>query len=278
MQPLDKAFMAPLKTFYCQETEKLLRSHPGRVVTVYQIGQLFGNAYKRAATGEIAANGFQEPGIFPCNKSIFKPHDFCLASENTDAVPVNRPGLLKTGDEPSLNSANRSPSTSAGPLRASDISPVSSLNLKRNLRGGTAKKITSSPYKGIVEETQKKKIQQATKSKTKRFVSNALLGPSKRLKRRVRCDPTPSETTPDWDTQLVVAVADDSTEVHDEQDADSLYCTGRFSEDHNGEDRIRCQKCLSWAHTLCAGTEEDFVCDLVRDKHCVVLSLCRFHF
>jgi hypothetical protein len=44
MQPLD--FMGPLKTFYCQEIEKWLRSHPGRVVTVYQIGELFGSAYR----------------------------------------------------------------------------------------------------------------------------------------------------------------------------------------------------------------------------------------
>ena len=29
MQPLDKALMGSLKTFYCQEIEKWLRSHPG---------------------------------------------------------------------------------------------------------------------------------------------------------------------------------------------------------------------------------------------------------
>jgi hypothetical protein len=57
MQPLDNAFLEPM-IFYCQEIEKWLRSHPGRVVTVYQIGELFRNSYKRAATGEIAANGF----------------------------------------------------------------------------------------------------------------------------------------------------------------------------------------------------------------------------
>ena len=63
MQPLDKAFMGPLETLYCQEIEKWLRSHPGRVVTVYQIGEVFGNAYKRAATCEIQlmVSGRQAP-------------------------------------------------------------------------------------------------------------------------------------------------------------------------------------------------------------------------
>ena len=183
--------MGPLKTFYCQEIEKLLRSHPGGVVTVYQIGELFSNAYKRAATGEIAANSFRATGLFPCDKNIFRPHDFPLSSEDKDASPVNHPALVKTCDQPSFSSVNISPLTSAEALRSSDISLVPSLNLKPNPRGGTAKKITSPPHKKIVEATQKKKIKQTTKSKTSRPASNALLGPSKRRKRRVCRDPTP---------------------------------------------------------------------------------------
>jgi len=69
MQPLDKAFMGPLKTFYCQEIKKWLRSISGRVVTVYQIGEFFGNAYKLAATSEIATNGFRVTGLFPWDKN-----------------------------------------------------------------------------------------------------------------------------------------------------------------------------------------------------------------
>jgi len=65
--------MGRLKTFHYQEIEKSLRSHPGRVITVYQIGKLFGNAYKRAATGEIAANGFRVTCLFPCDKNNFRP-------------------------------------------------------------------------------------------------------------------------------------------------------------------------------------------------------------
>jgi hypothetical protein len=60
-----------------------------------------------------------------------------------------------------------------------------SLNLKPNPHGGTAKKITGSPYKKFIEATQQKKIKQATKSKTSWLASNALLGPSKRQKRKV---------------------------------------------------------------------------------------------
>jgi hypothetical protein len=50
MQPLDKAFMGPPKTFYCQEIEKWLPSNPGRFVSVNQIGKLFGK-YNRRDSG-----------------------------------------------------------------------------------------------------------------------------------------------------------------------------------------------------------------------------------
>jgi len=112
---------------------------------------------------------------------------------------------------------------------------VPSLNLQPNPRGGTAKKIMSSPYNKFVEATQKKKIKQAIKSKTSWLVSNVLLGPSKRQKRRVCWDQTPSDTSSDSDTDLAVPFADDSTEEEEEKDADCVFCTGRFSEDHNGD-------------------------------------------
>jgi len=149
---------------------------------------------------------------------------------------VNHPALVKTSDQASFSFDNFSPFTSAEALRSSDISAVPSLNPKPNPCGGTAKKITSSPYEKFVEATQKKKIKQATKSKTSRPGSNALLGSSKRRKRRVCRDPAPSDTPSDSDTDLAVPFADDSKEGDEEQDADCVFCTGRFSEDHNGED------------------------------------------
>jgi hypothetical protein len=112
---------------------------------------------------------------------------------------------------------------------------VPSLDLQPNTRSRTAKKITSSSYKKFVEATQKKKIKQGTKSKTKQLASNALLGSSKRRKRRVCRAPTLSDTPSDSDTDLAVPFDDDLME---EEDTDYAYCTGCFSEDHKGEEWI----------------------------------------
>jgi len=123
------------------------------------------------------------------------------------------------------------------------------------------------------------KIKQATKSKTKRLASIAVLGPSERRKRRVCRDSPPSNSPSDADSELAVPLDNASTE-EDEQDADCAYCTSRFSEDHNGEDWIRCAKCFRWAHKLYTGMEEDIVVSLFRDKHCFILSfilcICNF--
>jgi len=71
-----------------------VQNYGGRLVTVYQFGEQFSNAYKRAATGEIAAKGFRATGLFPSDKNIFRPHGFPLAAEDKAAAPVNRPALV----------------------------------------------------------------------------------------------------------------------------------------------------------------------------------------
>jgi hypothetical protein len=86
----------------------------------------------------------------------------------------------------------------------------------------------------------------------------------KRWKIRVCRDPAPSDIPSDSDTELAVPLADDSTEEtekEEEKDADCVFGTGRFSEDHNGEDWTRCAKYCRRANTLCAGMEGDFVCE-----------------
>ncbi|XP_065674201.1 uncharacterized protein LOC136091146 [Hydra vulgaris] len=79
LQPLDVAFMKPLMTYYALEIENWMRNHPGRVVTTYQIAELFKNSYLRAASAITAVNGFVKTDIFLINRNIFTDNDFASA-------------------------------------------------------------------------------------------------------------------------------------------------------------------------------------------------------
>ena len=76
IQPLDVSFMKPLLIYYDQELEKWLCNHPGRVVTTFQVAELYRIAYTKAATAQTVKNGFKKTGLFPTNRHIFEPHDF----------------------------------------------------------------------------------------------------------------------------------------------------------------------------------------------------------
>jgi hypothetical protein len=64
-------------------------------------------------TSEMMANGCQVTGLILCDKNIFRPHDFPLASDNTNAAPVNHLALVKTSNQPLFSSVNFSSFTSA---------------------------------------------------------------------------------------------------------------------------------------------------------------------
>jgi hypothetical protein len=54
----------------------------------------------------------------------------------------------------------------------------------------------------------------------------------------------------------------------DDVDAEYLYYAGLFSDDHEGQDWIRCITCSKWAHTDCVDSEiENFLCHLCDNKN-----------
>lgn len=88
LQPLDVSFMFPLSTYYEQEVKRWLTNNSGKIVTIKQVGELFGHAYQRAATIKNASSGFKTTGIFPYNPYIF-PEDLFEPSETTNKVLIN---------------------------------------------------------------------------------------------------------------------------------------------------------------------------------------------
>ncbi|CAH1963196.1 unnamed protein product [Acanthoscelides obtectus] len=86
LQPLDVGFMKPLSVYYDQACSNWLRSHPGRIITTFQISEIFAHAYIQAETMATAINAFKKCGIWPFDQSNFTDSDF-LAASTTD-VPL----------------------------------------------------------------------------------------------------------------------------------------------------------------------------------------------
>lgn len=90
LQPLDVAVFKPLELYYTEANEKWLRSHPGLAVSQYQVAQLLGEAYPRAAVMANAMNGFRKTGIWPVDRNVFSDVDFAPADVLTRNEPIER--------------------------------------------------------------------------------------------------------------------------------------------------------------------------------------------
>jgi hypothetical protein len=83
LQPLDAAFMKPLSTYCDSAVTTWLRAHPARVINPYQVGEIFGTAFIRAATITSAVNGFRQTGIWLLDPNVFTDDNF-LPAETTN--------------------------------------------------------------------------------------------------------------------------------------------------------------------------------------------------
>lgn len=131
MQPIDIGFMGPLERYYDTGLERWLYNHPGRVVTVFQLSAIFGEAYLKAATPLNAINAFKKCGIVPYNPDIFTDLDFAPSlvteqdfenSQKQDKEQVNSQSNCSTN----LTSTPSTSVTSAMPLSSSISDPSSS--------------------------------------------------------------------------------------------------------------------------------------------------------
>ncbi|KAG8224798.1 hypothetical protein J437_LFUL002243 [Ladona fulva] len=64
-------------------------NHPGRVMTNYQIAEIFGQAHERTATMGKGIKGFELCGIFPVNRNVFSDDDFLPSSVTDQPMPVH---------------------------------------------------------------------------------------------------------------------------------------------------------------------------------------------
>ena len=248
MQPLDLEFMGPLKTYYSQEIETWQKNHVGRNVTAYQIAELLGKSYLKAATGEISANGFRKSGIYPCNRHSFQDWEFAIHSHE-ETSPIQSPS----------NETIRPFTPTVSPDK---ISPLPSCSGARKVksRGGTAKLITGTPYKDELEasmaEAQRKNSvkKRETKTTANKKGQSKIIANKKGPKRVLLI-----ESDSDGSISLEMEFSD---HLDNDDDAECIYCAGHFSDDKNGEKWIQCTKCYRWGHEECANSKykKNYIC------------------
>lgn len=88
MQPLDVSVYGPFKGVWSRVCEDFLSNNPGRVITLLDIGSLFGKAYLKVATIANAMSGFRATGIEPFDSQIFTDADFEAAKTTDRDAPV----------------------------------------------------------------------------------------------------------------------------------------------------------------------------------------------
>ncbi|CAH0721624.1 unnamed protein product, partial [Brenthis ino] len=265
MQPLDVSFMFPLKTFYAQEVENWLTNHPGRIVTQYQLGEIFGKAYAKACQIDTAVNGFRKTGIFPLNENIFVDSPNAPLSTNsnsaTSIVNDSSVSLEPTTSRPRTLTASPRLSTPSSPyIVPADIQPVPVVEPpSTTTRRGKAMVVTASPHKQEIIDAEKKKQQKDERKAAKKRVRNLskmTTGRKKTNKRRK--NQSSDEDTSDEDPPILVSTDEEDS---DNDDAECPVCQKRFSQDIHGEKWIRCTKCFQWMHEDCVDNPVvNFIC------------------
>lgn len=279
MQPLDVSFMFPLKTFYAQAIEDWLHSNPGKVVTNFNVGRLFGVAYNRAATMNNSINGFKKTGLFPLNKNAFGDEDFPIHSHNfvsSEAVdeitPTGSPQPCSSSDN--VERIKQTTNSNKLLVTPEEINPLPTLAKNDSSKPTRARKaaiITSTPYKNELAMSINKKAPAPLKktlfpTRNKGVGKGAPTGKGKMdentplVKNRRKNNPNYS------DDDLSSSEDDERLSLHDssddsigDNDAECLFCGSLFSEDKRGEQWRQCRRCLRWAHEDC-GADELFVC------------------
>ena len=76
LQPLNIAVYGPFKHHYNREIDSWLVSHPGKIVSIYDIAEISGKAWVKVPMPVNIISGFLASGISPFQPNRWKDEDF----------------------------------------------------------------------------------------------------------------------------------------------------------------------------------------------------------
>lgn len=278
VQPLDVSFFGPLSTYFNQELSNWLKHHPGRVVTHLQVGEIFNQAYQKAATIANAIKGFSTTGIFPFNSNVF-PEWMFLPAEVTDVEvegqTITTATEARKAPEPASNNSGTSEkqATDVKETRVSEPSSSSSTsegqvtkNKNFSPKCLSVRPVDISPLpkalekKNATKQTRRGKYGVLNTTPEIQMMKNIVIEKeAAALRKAARAAKKKLKISEDEDEPQCEDVEDD------DDDAACIYCNDLYSNSRDKEPWIRCQKCSNWCHCHCADVKKSkkmFVCEL----------------
>lgn len=131
-----------------QIAKQWLRSNAGRVITQFQIAELVGKAFEKAATIPTAHNAFRATGIWPPDPKIFTEADFIAA--DTTNIQIN-----------DANNSFKEPSPCRSTLDADDV-PLAQLRMLPEFNSPSTSSFILSP-ESIMPVPKTNQIKRASK-------------------------------------------------------------------------------------------------------------------
>lgn len=120
IQPLDRSFFRPLKTYFDQACKTFQSNHPGRAITKLQFGTLLSKAWGKAASAENAMNGFRVCGLYPIDRQAIPDYAFAPAEVSETTI---QSGVAESVDTSTPVRAPESSSTEHADTHHADTHP-----------------------------------------------------------------------------------------------------------------------------------------------------------
>lgn len=276
LQPLDVAVFKPLEVYYNQGVEKWMREHPGLAVTQFQVAQILGEAYGRAAAIGNAVNGFRKCGIWPVDRNIFTDVDYAPSNvlevkigsneterANNDMVIMQNSDTSDSDSDIPLSQVRKKIKTPCLNISIEEVLPMPSTKgdeNKRKTKGPQKSQVlTSTPYKEDLESRKPAEVE-AKRVAVKRRIGQSSPIPSisgNSIKKKKSSSPIPSTSknilrkASTIDTTVPVIAINES----------DWYC--HLCDQFFVEDMIQCIVCKNWVHESCAAlVTSNYICDI----------------
>lgn len=278
LQPLDRSYFKPLKTYFYQACQNWMLANETRRITRLQFGALLCSAWSLAATITNGVAGFRGTGIFPLDRSAIPDYAFHLSeSVPSCSTSVNDQNNQET-DEASLiqRSVDRlvssqqcssvgSSSFRARPLHnkveisqrpvdpdltpnkaLSAISPIPMMPARKNSKRKQSAAILTDPDFIAAKKNTNSVHQIAGKCRSKQSTCNK---PKSKKKRRLKKRKISSASSSSSENSSFSVARSGESEFSDENEC--VECLEEYEKTNSSADWIKCVICLRWLHETC---------------------------